>query len=396
MPRVLLQLAGRVVLGLHALGALLWIGLSPRGFPLDHPGFWSGVGIPALVVLACLAGLVGGARLGRPSVVALPAAWLVAAGFLLAWFPQTGSAPAAVAIVAGIVLLGPAAAALDPSRRGLLAAAPAVLLAGALGAGMVVTQRGSDPSTAPDALTAAPAGDDHGRVATFLAGDLYLTLRPTLEFRSTSPDRFWTLFASHGLPPQPTCSIAEASGAAELQLDVRCRLDQDVYSHLNSYTAFDVVGHASLSVGFSPVPGLQVPVEPADYPFGRPATFAFRDAHGTFRVVRASDAEKGPFEELGSGPLATDEALTLTLYDRGAAVAQLRLEDFARHASTELSPTAGWGVPGNAIEFRRAGNHPSDRAAFWITLAGTSVGRGFQSVGHGAGEYRNRLTVQAL
>ena len=31
----------------------------------------------------------------------------------------------------------------------------------------------------------------------------------------------------------------------------------------------------------------------------------------------------------------------------------------------------------------------------WLTLAGTSVGRGFDSVGHKAGTYRNRVRIEA-
>lgn len=74
-------------------------------------------------------------------------------------------------------------------------------------------------------------------------------------------------------------------------------------------------------------------------------------------------------------------------------VAWLRFEDFASQASVAPSPTAGWGVAQNAIEFVQVAERPGAPASFWITLAGTSVGRGFQSVGHAPGVYRNRLTV---
>jgi len=48
----------------------------------------------------------------------------------------------------------------------------------------------------------------------------------------------------------------------------------------------------------------------------------------------------------------------------------------------------------NAIEFSRfEGRHKS--AAIWITLAGTSVGRGWDSVGHARGVYRNRMRIEA-
>jgi hypothetical protein len=34
--------------------------------------------------------------------------------------------------------------------------------------------------------------------------------------------------------------------------------------------------------------------------------------------------------------------------------------------------------------------------AIWITLAGTSVGRGWDSVGHKQGIYRNQMTIESL
>jgi hypothetical protein len=63
-------------------------------------------------------------------------------------------------------------------------------------------------------------------------------------------------------------------------------------------------------------------------------------------------------------------------------------------ASTELSPTAGWGLPQNAIEFSLSDPNPASPATLFITLASTSVGRGFDSVGHTPGTYRNRMRIQ--
>ncbi len=67
------------------------------------------------------------------------------------------------------------------------------------------------------------------------------------------------------------------------------------------------------------------------------------------------------------------------------------LKDWSRQLSTTLSPTAGWGVPTNAIEFQRLDTNEDAPAAIWITLAATSVGRGWETVGHSAGTYRNRV-----
>ncbi|MGP0064920.1 MAG: hypothetical protein ACLQGP_15140 [Isosphaeraceae bacterium] len=77
-------------------------------------------------------------------------------------------------------------------------------------------------------------------------------------------------------------------------------------------------------------------------------------------------------------------------------MARLSLADFAAQADTTLSPTAGWGVPVNAIEFSLADDQPSSLASIFVTLAGTSVGRGWDCVGHRAGTYRNRIRLEPI
>ena len=84
----------------------------------------------------------------------------------------------------------------------------------------------------------------------------------------------------------------------------------------------------------------------------------------------------------------------ITLWDEGRAVGRLSFLDWSAQVSTQLSPTAGWGVPENAIEFSLAGDEPSSPASLFITLAATSVGRGWNSVGHAAGSYGNRIMVE--
>ena len=51
-------------------------------------------------------------------------------------------------------------------------------------------------------------------------------------------------------------------------------------------------------------------------------------------------------------------------------------------------------MPENAIEFET--NESGKLAFFTVTLAGTSVGRGWDSVGHAKGIYRNRMAVRVL
>jgi hypothetical protein len=50
----------------------------------------------------------------------------------------------------------------------------------------------------------------------------------------------------------------------------------------------------------------------------------------------------------------------------------------------------------NAIEFQRLYDSPSAPGGIWITLAGTSVGRGWETVGHRAGIYRNGLIFEKV
>jgi hypothetical protein len=133
-----------------------------------------------------------------------------------------------------------------------------------------------------------------------------------------------------------------------------------------------------------------------DYPRGRPARFAYLDAAGVFHVAQASSAEKGPFHDLTSGALRRDQPLVMTFFDREVAVFRVTFDDWAAQLSTAPSPTAGWGVPVNAIEFSLQGDKPTSAAGVFITLAATSVGRGFDSVGHSAGTYRNRMRIERL
>ena len=68
-------------------------------------------------------------------------------------------------------------------------------------------------------------------------------------------------------------------------------------------------------------------------------------------MVQATSGEKGLFHPLASGRLDRGQPLTITILDRDQPVASLTLLDWSSQASTELSPTAGWGLPQNAIEF---------------------------------------------
>jgi hypothetical protein len=81
----------------------------------------------------------------------------------------------------------------------------------------------------------------------------------------------------------------------------------------------------------------------------------------------------------------------MILRNKENEIARIELMDWAKQCSTAISPTAGWRVPVNAIEFSRDTADEASVASFFVTLAGTSVGRGFDSVGHAAGTYRSRI-----
>ncbi|MFW6108770.1 MAG: hypothetical protein ACOC8D_03040, partial [bacterium] len=249
---------------------------------------------------------------------------------------------------------------------------------------------------------------------------LELEVKPRLEFRSVSPDRCWTILAPGRHGEDSTWRLTglrhdarsvhatyrgEVAGALDVQVDPGLlsvtveafrRLGEPVYSHLNTFCQVDIAAIDSLALSFSPCGETPVAVLPSDYPAGRPARLAYLGADGWFRVVEATSGEKGPFRELAAGPMRRDEILAITIHHGDAPACRMVLDDWARQASTALSPTAGWGLPQNAIEFVRYGEGDVGLASVFITLAGTSVGRGWDSVGHAAGTYRNRLRVEPV
>jgi hypothetical protein len=83
-------------------------------------------------------------------------------------------------------------------------------------------------------------------------------------------------------------------------------------------------------------------------------------------------------------------------FDEDRAILRITLHDWSAQASTQLSPTAGWRVPVNAIEFSLSGESLASPASIFVTLAATSVGRGWDSVAHTAGTYRNCVTIERL
>lgn len=442
MPR-LWRIFWLVVLGGHlaAAGAGWW--LWPGGFPVGHPRFWVN-GVGPLIVMAAVGVAVGAARGKRMGVLrialaAFPVFWGAAAGAgrvvfpvssLRIWMPAMG-----VAAVMGVGAWWPFRKMERPDWRGMGA-----VMAVAAGLGVLApwSQRGPEADTRPsgdagsflaESVGEKETGEDTGRVSDRVRvaegdgtvsarmGGLTLDVSALLTFLDRSPDRCWTILAPADVREGPRLvmeGMRRSSTGVEftyrrggrlglkvedgeaIRIEATAELDQEVYSHLNSFADVMVTGHERLGVAFSPCEDVVVEVLPADYPTGRPMRLAYLGRDGIFRVVEASDGEKGPFRELGSGPLERGEPLGMTFFDEGRPVARMTLEDWSAQAGVQLSPTAGWGVPVNAIEFVRTGNDPKAPAAFYCTLAGTGVGRGWDSVGHREGVYRNRVKIEEV
>lgn len=389
--------------------------LLPRGFPLLHPRFFVNELVPALLLAASLAGVV--LLLVRPalaklSLAALPALWWSAAVALPLVFPVTGTAPLwpilAVALGLSLAYL-PLLSRIEQNRVWI--ALP--LLAGALtGAFSVRCLRAPDATTRPGSQhlpalalesTAALAPGVVVDAGVVRIGSKDSKLRawidPSLEFKSRSPDRFWTILASGGAllaPPESRVS-ARSNGPHAVSIESFTELGDSVYSHLNSFLELGLTGHTRLALRFSPCPHALVDVLHADYPAGAPARFAYVDAAGVFHVVEATDAEKGPYRTLTRGSLTRGTPLVITFVETAPGsereLLDVTLHDWSAQLSTALSPTAGYGVAENAIEFRLSAPERAASAHVFVTLAGTGVGRGWDSVGHAAGAYRNRITV---
>jgi hypothetical protein len=426
----------------HALAAAVWWWLMPGGFPVTSARFFSNAVIPVVFIAAILLALFGALkpvpRVTRAMLPLVPTTWICAtlAGWII--FPVSGLRVLPFATILSAIFARGAWAAL----RTLPAAEPhsaksrawiSALLGLAIGVTMPWAQRAEPAQTRPlnaaipditarsDALP--PQVKLGSMTSVFAFGNVRLSherftihIQPMLTFFSTSPDRCWTVFSKQfGPVPRPVSAwqhddhsvafqyggifpgmlrVSDESGA--VRIDALTKLDDDVYSHLNAFSEISISGHSALSLEFSPCPGARIEVVPFDYPVGRPARSAYLDASGNFHVIEASSGEKGPYHDLASGKFTAGAPLILTLYDKERACARLTFEDWASQASFELSPTAGWGVPANAIEFTRESNFPGSACSIFLTLAATSVGRGWDSVGHARGIYRNRIRVEIM
>jgi len=429
--RSFLMLLALVLHGLLAAMMLRWL---PQGFPAEQLRFWSNLVIPGVIAVACVAGLVLLPR--RPRVASailwgLAGCWGVGGVVASVFFPR--SLPLAwVGGVGAAVVLGALA---WPDWRRSWGRVVGLLLPGAvLGTVGVLAQRAPLPSTRPTnaELPRVESGwgggapswqspDGRVRVSPNEArvwmecGGLKLRLEPLLTFISRSPDRSWSNLAPARTNPVQRQIIALKWTAQNIQtvyrddgtsvfevldtgdtvlIEAFTLLKQPVFSHLNTYLGLEIEGQPGLGLEFSAVPGKPVEIRPAEYPTGLPARAAYLTADNTLHVVEASTGEKGPFHPLQEGKV--EGPLAFTLHDEKGPACRIELVDWAAQVSTEPSPTAGWGLPQNAIEFHRTGKDATSPAQVIFTLAGTSLGRGWNTVGHAPGVYANRIKLRSL
>jgi hypothetical protein len=423
----------------HLAAAAGYWWLSPKGFPLESSRFWLNSAMPVVLIAVAFAGLIGMHKsrwlVAGTVVLFFASAWWVGAiaGRIIFPISLRGIWTMALMIgVAGFVcFLGLIRGEPRSYRIWLFSAAAAVFV----GWFAIWAQIPLPASTAP--INAQPSqmamqGDGQppqsvvhiGSACEFdtteaelvmTIGNIRVNCRPILNFDRVSPDRFWSLFAparhrfrspaaqSNGddvvkirYSDDSVVAFSTPMKDNALRLTAFTPVAEDTFSHLNTFCYFEISGHKQLSLSFSPCPDAEIEVLPADYPIGRPARLAYLDDANQFMVVEAKSGEKGPFRELAAGKLAPGDALTIMICDEGQPVARITLKDWSKQLSTSLSPSAGWRLPMNAIEFQRLYDAPGAPGGIWVTLAGTSVGRGWDTVGHRAGTYRNGLVIEKL
>lgn len=370
---------------------------APSDFPLTSASFWSSTGVVLaswlLVLLAALAAWRGWTAL-------LVALLLVPGGALLAVgitgrlvFPWSLRLAWAIPFVLGVTwTLGLVRTLRRLEGRARLAWAG--LLPGALAGVALVLARVPPPAATHPALAqwADWTGAADLDAVPVPCGHATLELSPLLAFQRTSRDGFFPgLSAPEPMTGRRAFTVGPVDGG--VALEARSEVPRAVFSHLNRFAEARVTGLSAPALRFSPTGDARFDVTVFDYPWGRPARFAYRTADGRFVVAEGTSAEKGPFRPLAQARLGATDALTVTLLDGVEPQCALTFFDFARQADTTPSPTAGEGVPVNVVQFGRAAATP-DVTWLHLSLAETGIGSGLDAVAHAPGVYVNRVRIE--
>jgi hypothetical protein len=368
-----------VLLVLHAAGALVFSWLAPHGFPVGHARFWLHSVLPVAVIVGGL-GLCVRPRWGASVLAGF---WLALASGFVVRFAEEGLLPALFSCGAALAALI-VARRLRPHASGLVGLVVGLVIPFALGA--------PPPSTRPGGPD--PTGSATDILPALQAGQLSVILDPRLTVHDASRTGFQTIFGP-AAQPIPSVSHERIQGGA-LVVETRSTVHTPVFAHLSTYSNLQITGLADLSVVFSPCPATPFTIEPSDYPWGRPQTVAYVTDERRFVVARARTAEKGPFTTLCEGRLEVDDTLSLTFYDADERpVLGASWLDYSSQISTELSPSAGYGLPQNALTFSAEG-FDGGIVFVHLTLASTGVGIGWDSVGLSSGGYTNRVILEDL
>ena len=453
LRHTIIRVIWSILLLLHAWVMIDKWWWNAHGFPVGHSRFWGLEALPLMLSAFCVLGIVSVwlRRDGffRIFILIMPVTYAVVAISSRVVFPvssatdlcQTLGAPWPFRWGFWLPMLGWAGVLglfviFTNGRRRLPSLPVLAAVAAGIASGVLLTWscRAEDPSTHPwgQALPAVPGavepvGEGQGPFAADMTVDavngqvtlkcrnLEIKVQPLLTFLSTSPDRCWTELAPERETAQPDRWLMSArrhqgdwyfqyEGARPalmcikhrregdpLEIEVWTELPQPVFSHLNFFSCVTVRNQKWLELSFSPCPKHRVKVsDPAwiDQQFG------YLDDSGRFNWAKGTWEEKGPFHELASGPLNRGDPLAIVLSEEGRDVCRVVLEDWSSQSSTALSPTAGWGVPANAIVPVVGPEWYGTKIYF--QLAATHVGAGSDTVGHTAGVYRSRIRIEPL
>jgi hypothetical protein len=292
--------------------------------------------------------------------------------------------------------------------RGRLVSFALSCLAAPLGVVHATARAPLPPGTRPllEALPPPGPAGDGGAVSSdeplrFPCGVAQLRLLPFVRFDDASEDGFWPLRRTpvvEKLIEAPALSGPSRRASLEVTpvdggvfVDAATLVPRDVAAHLSRFTEVSLTGLAAPGLRFDATGEQVYPATTYDYPLGRPVHFAAFTGDALV-VWRATSAEKGPFVELGRGPLARGAPLALTVLDGNEAQCRLTFLDFTAQASAQRSPTAGEGVPVNVVQFGRFADDDGP-VGLILSLAATGIGSGFETTQHAAGVYRNRLVL---
>jgi hypothetical protein len=374
------EAALNVFVAAQLAGAIGFVWISSQGFSLFSAHFFLNTALPWLLGAGCLVALV--TRRAAFASLAVATLWISAAISAVDLFPDSVPRLSLVTAPFAIALALLSWRGAGSGRRRAVAVGLGILF----GVSVVALQRAPEASTHPLGGEVGPS--EAGESVDLSCGGLPLRIEPGLRFGSCTTDRFWAL-GPDSLCAQPEARAMQVSNQDNVtRIKAQTRLAQPVFSHLNAFTRVRI-GRAGLWASLAGSSRLNFTEEDRD----EPSTFAWLGAGPVLHLSRGTKNEKGPFLELETHPLASG-ALVLDLGDVAGPACRLVFETWAAQASVEESPTAGWGVAQNAVAFFQSSS--SGVAEVVVSLAATSIGRGWDSVGHAAGTYRNVLTVEPL